>query len=70
MFRLGLGPFFLFLPLVFLVFAGSLLLTNGIFPGLALLPQAGGRPFPFAVLPEFPGALGLRANLAEACSPA
>ena len=40
MFRLGLGSFFLFLPLVFLVFAGVLLLTNGIFPGFALLPQA------------------------------
>ena len=37
MFRLGLGSFFLFLPLVFLVFAGGLLLTNGIFPGLALI---------------------------------
>ena len=69
MFRLGLGSFFLFLPLVFLVFAGGLLLTNGIFPGLALLPQAGGRPFPFAVLPEFPGALGLRANLARSLLP-
>ena len=65
MFRLGLGSFFLFLPLVFLVFAGGLLLTNGIFPGLAILPQAGGRLFSFAVLPEFPGALGLRANLAR-----
>ena len=37
MFRLGFGPFFLFLPLVFLIFAGGLFLTNGIFPGLALL---------------------------------
>ena len=69
MFRLGLGSFFLFLPLVFLVFAGGLLLTNGIFPGFALLPQAGGRLFPFAVLPEFPGTLGLRANLARSLLP-
>ena len=69
MFRLGLGSFFLFLPLVFLVFAGGLFLANGIFPGFALLPQAGGRLFPFAVLPEFPGALGLRANLARSLLP-
>ena len=69
MFRLGLGSFFLFLPLVFLVFAGGLLLTNGIFPGFTLLPQAGGRLFPFTVLPEFPGALGLRANLARSLLP-
>ena len=69
MFRLGLGSFFLFLPLVFLVFAGGLFLANGIFPGFALLPQAGGRLFPFAVLLEFPGALGLRANLARSLLP-
>ena len=69
MFRLGLGSFFLFLPLVFLVFAGGLFLANGIFPDFALLPQAGGRLFPFAVLPEFPGALGLRANLARSLLP-
>ena len=36
MFRLGLGSFFLFLPLVFLVFAGGLFLANGIFPDFAL----------------------------------
>ena len=56
MFRLGFGPFFLFLPLVFLIFAGGLFLANGIFPGLA-------------VLPEFPGTLGLRANLARSLLP-
>ena len=69
MFRLGLGSFFLFFSLVFLVFAGGLFLANGIFPGFALLPQAGGQLFSFAVLPEFPGALGLRANLARSLLP-
>lgn len=47
MFRLGLSSFFLFLPLVFLVFAGGLFLANGIFPGFALLPQAGRTAFLF-----------------------
>ena len=66
---LGLGPFLLFLLFVLLVLLGGLFLMGGIPAGLALLTQSGGRFFPFPVLLEFPGALGLRANLARGFRP-
>lgn len=70
MFRLGLGSFFLFLPLVFLVFVGGLLLTNGIFPGLVLLPK---REDGFSRSPSclnFPVLWDFGPTWPEACSPA
>ena len=64
-FGLGLGPFLLFLLLVLPGLLGVLFLMGGIPAGLVILPQAGGRLFPFLVLPEFPAARWLRANLAR-----
>ena len=64
-FGLGLGPFLLFLLLVLPGLLGVLFLMGGIPAGLVILTQAGGRLFPFLVLPEFPAARWLRANLAR-----
>ena len=69
MFRLGLGPFFLFLLLVFLAFAGGLLLANGIFPGFALLPQEDGFSRSPSCL-NFPVLWDFGPTWPEACSPA
>lgn len=70
MFRLGLGSFFLFLPLVFLVFAGGLFLANGIFPGFASCRK---REDGFSRSPSclnFPVLWGFGPTWPEACSPA
>ena len=64
-FGLDLGPFLLFLLFVLPGLWGVLFLMGGVSAGLVILTQAGGRLFPFLVLPEFSAARWPRANLAR-----